>query len=153
MRSLVLNLSLLTAQNWVPGPLTGLGGSRLAEGSECAPAPATPARCQKGLLSPLTVFTSLLSASQFPCSKDLFLSPSTSIKTRLASIPRLGEKCLPPPALFSCGDRGLVSQALMAFCKSASGDVSEMGPCNLKESLSAHAPGPRVFCLTSEFGT
>lgn len=28
MRSLVLNLSLLTAGNWVPGPLAGLGGSQ-----------------------------------------------------------------------------------------------------------------------------
>lgn len=32
MRSLVLNLSLLTARNWVPGPLAGLGGRQLGGG-------------------------------------------------------------------------------------------------------------------------
>lgn len=78
MRSLLLNLPLLTAQNWVPGPLASLGASRLGESQQCAPVPATAAIHGEGLSS-LTAYTSPLSASQVPYSKDLLSSPKPHV--------------------------------------------------------------------------
>lgn len=74
MRSLLLNLPLLTAQNWVPGPLAGLGAGRLGESQQCAPDPAATAIHGEGVSS-LTVYTSPLSASQVLYCKDLLSSP------------------------------------------------------------------------------
>lgn len=82
MKSLVLNLSLLTAQNQVPGPLAGLGGSLLEETPTCTPAPATTTVPQEGLPSPPTILTSVFSFPGFPilkisfCAYDLNLGKS-----------------------------------------------------------------------------